>query len=103
MPVQYDWGLDSDGDLDISNNDFTYVLSDQQHVEDTIKAAPLWWKQYPADGVGIDFYRKGSGKVQQVMGVIKKQLQQDGYNCNNPVVILYPSGVFDITPNAKRL
>jgi len=103
MALQNDLGLDPNGDLDIINNDLTYVLSDQQHIEDNIIACPLWWKQYPADGVGINNYRNSSGKVQQLMGAIKKQLQADGYNCSNAVITTSPDGTLNINPNATRL
>lgn len=102
MPLQYDWGEDVNGDLDISDNDFTYVFSDQTHIEDTCKAFPLWWKQFPADGVGIDAYRKSAGKMQKLMGAIKSNLQGDGYNCTNPKVIQNANGVYQIWTNAIR-
>lgn len=103
MAAAYDWGVDADGDLDIVNDDFTWVLSDQVHIIDTIKAAPLWWKQFPMDGVGINAYRNSSGMIQQLMGSIKKNLQADGYSCGNPKVISNPNGTFRIYPNATRL
>jgi len=102
MPAAYDWGLDIDGDLDIENDDFTYVLSDAVHIEDTIKAFPLWWKQFSADGVGIDAYRKSSGKIQQLMGSMKQQLQNDGYSCDNPIVTQNGDS-FTYNPKAIRL
>lgn len=103
MAVAYDWGLDENGDLDIENDDFTYVLSDPQHIQDTIIASPLWWKQFPTDGVSIKLYVKSSGKIQQLMGSIKKQLQTDGYICSNPVITVDPSGAINIDPKAIRL
>jgi len=103
MALQYDFGTDANGDLDFSNNDFIYALSDQQHIEDNIIACPLWWKQYPADGVGVNNYRNSTGKVQQLMGAIKKQLQADGYNCANAVITTSPNGTLTINPNATRL
>lgn len=103
MAAANDWGLDANGDLDIQDNDFTYVLSDQIHIQDTIKASPLWWKQFPADGVGISAYRNSSGKIQQLMGAIKKNLQTDNYSCGNPTVISNTNGTFSIFPNAVRL
>lgn len=103
MAAAYDWGVDSDGDLDIQNDDFTYVQSDAIHIQDTIKASPLWWKQFPLDGVGINAYRNSSGMIQKLMGAIKKNLQTDGYSCGNPTVIGNPDGTFNIYPNAQRL
>jgi len=102
MSLQNDFGLDQNGDLDIENGDLTYVLSDQQHIQDTIIACPLWWKQYPADGVCISNYRGSSGKIQQLMGAIKKQLQADGYSCANAVITTSPGGTLNINPNATR-
>ena len=103
MGLQFDLGLDENGDLDIENDDFTYVLSDEDHIEDTIVASPLWWKQFPGDGVGISSYRGSSGKIQKLMGAIKRQLQNDGYSCTNPVIVQNPGGTFNINPNAIRL
>jgi hypothetical protein len=101
--IQYDWGVDANGDLDIANDDITYVLSDSLHVEDTIKAFPLWWKQFPADGVGINAYRNSVGKMQQLQGAIKQQLQIDGYIVGSPTVTITPDGTFEIDPDAIRL
>ena len=106
MALRFDYGLDANGDLDIEDNDVTYVLSDEDHIEDTILAAPLWWKQFPADGVGIRYYLASTGKVQKLMGSIKQQLQADGYICNNPVVgspLVLPNGNLNINPNATML
>ena len=103
MALQYDFGLDPNGDLNISNNDLTYVLSDQQHIQDNIISCPLWWKQFSSDGVGINNYRNSSGKIQQLMGAIKKQLQADGYSCANPVITYGSDGSLNINPNATRL
>ena len=103
MAERYDWGLDSNGDLNIQFNDFTYVLSDEQHIQDTIIASPLWWKQFPADGVSLRSYLNSGGQIQVIMSSIKKNLQNDGYNCNNPIVAQTPNGLFEINPNATRL
>jgi len=103
MAALFDWGLDENGDLDIEENDFTYVLSDQQHIQDTIEAAPLWWKQFPGDGVAIRRYEGSSGKIQKLMGSMKQQLQNDGYSCNNPDIVQAPNGTFTYNPNATRL
>lgn len=39
--------------IDVVDNDIQYALSDTQHVQDTINAAPGWWKENPSDGVNI--------------------------------------------------
>lgn len=100
MPLRFDYGLDENGDLDIEDNDVTYVLSDQDHIEDTILAAPLWWKQFPNDGVIIRYYLGSTGKIQKLQGVIKVQLQNDGFICNNPS-ITNANGQLVINPNAN--
>lgn len=102
MPALYDWGLDANGDLVIENNDYTYVLSDEQHIQDTVDAYPLWWSQFPADGVGIKSYQNSSGKIQELMGKMKQQLQTDGYSCNNPIVQINGNQI-TYNPNAIRL
>lgn len=103
MPAEFDWGVDDSGNLLFQNDDLTYVASDPTHIEDTIVANPLWWKQFPADGVGIRNYTGSVGKEQQAMGEMKKQLIADGYNCNNPTVIIEPSGKVTYNPKAERL
>ena len=104
--VAFDYGLDASGDMDIENDDCTYVLSDADHIEDTIIAAPLWWKQFPTDGVAIRAYSGSTGQSQKLGSSIKKQLQNDGYVCDNPDLgnpLILPNGKLNINPNAVRL
>lgn len=102
MPAAYDILSTETGDLLIANNDLKYGLSDPQHVEDTIVATPLSWKQYPADGVGINNYLNSSGKEQQIKRDIRQQLTIDGYS-NITSVVLQANGTLNITPYATRI
>lgn len=88
--------------IDPVSGDFTIAISDVQHVQDTITAFPGWWKQNPADGVGIFAYQNSSGQQQVLSRVIKQQLQSDGYQCNNPIVKQLPNGILQVQPNAIK-
>ena len=46
----------SANDLYISNGDFAISESDNQHIADTLNAFPGWWKENPADGIGVFAY-----------------------------------------------
>lgn len=89
-----------DKDLVIKNNDLSYVKSDQQHVEDTINAAPGWWKENFTDGVAIVNYLNSSGQEQVLARSIKIQLEADLYTVVNPTVKYSSDGSLFINPNA---
>lgn len=95
MDLQYD----SNG-LMIVNNDVVYDVSDSQHVQDTINAAPGWWKENFADGVNIRSYLNSSGQDQICARSIKIQLESDLYTVTNPKVYFLPNGTMEIEPNA---
>jgi hypothetical protein len=89
-----------DKDLVIENNDLSYQLSDQQHVEDTINAVPGWWKESFTDGVSIVSYLNSSGQEQVLARSIKIQLESDLYSVNNPQIKYSPDGKLYVNPNA---
>mgnify|MGYP001583607179 CR=1 FL=1 len=101
MAKAFDILLDDNGDLIIDNDDFKLGESDAQHIEDTIRAHPGWWKENFTDGVGISDYLNSSGNQQQLARNIKIQLQSDGYTVNNPKILIQGSDV-TIDPNAIR-
>ena len=90
-------------DLSFKNGDFAVGDSDSQHVQDTITAYAGWWKQYPADGVGLQSYVNGSGNFQKLAKNIKLQLQKDGYTVNPLPSITFNNGNLEINPNAYKL
>ena len=99
---RYDIMQDSvSGDLMIQNNDLVYGLSDEQHVQDTINAAPGWWKENPADGVNIRAYLRSSGQEQVLAREIRIQLQSDLYKVTNPQVFFGADGQLIVQPNAE--
>lgn len=102
MAAAQDILSNNEGDLLINNNDFQYGLSDPQHIEDTIIATPLSWKQYPADGVSALYYLNSSGKQQQLQRAIKQQLTLDGYT-NISATITTDNSTLNITPYAERI
>jgi hypothetical protein len=97
--ARYDIAL-TDNDVDLTGGDIRFAVSDQQHIEDTIRAFPSWWKEYPDDGVGIASYLNGATDTQKVAAKIRIQLQSDGYTVNNPVVKLGANGKLIVNPNA---
>ena len=86
--------------IEVLNNDIQYILSDTQHVEDTINAAPGWWKENPSDGVNIRAYLNSDGQAQVLARSIQVQLQSDLYIVTNPVVKFDANGKLYIKPNA---
>jgi len=86
--------------IEIVNNDVQFVLSDTQHVEDTINAAPGWWKENPSDGVNIRAYLNSDGQAQVLARSITVQLQSDLYTVTNPQVVFDTNGKLFINPNA---
>ena len=97
-----DFAQNEDGDLLIANGDFVLADSDSMHIEDTIIAHPGWWKQYPADGVGISYYLNATGQEQVLARSIKLQLESDGYQVDNPE-ISFIDDKLTINPNAIRV
>lgn len=86
--------------IEVKDNDIQYVLSDEQHVQDTINAAPGWWKESPQDGVNIRAYLNSDGQEQVLARSISVQLQSDLYQVVNPVVKFGTDGKLYINPNA---
>jgi len=99
MENRIDIKLD-DNDLLILNDDLVLVDSDDQHVTDTINAAPGWWKETPTEGVGIMKYLKGKGNSQDISRAIQINLKSDGYD-SRPDISFDTNGKLTINPNVK--
>jgi hypothetical protein len=102
MAINYDLALENN-DLMIVNGDFFIAESDEQHIIDNISAFPGWWKENPADGVGILQYQNASGSEQEIAKKIKIELQSDGYQVTTPSVYFDASGELIINPNATKV
>lgn len=89
-----------DNDLVILNDDLVLVESDDQHIADTINAAPGWWKETPTEGVGIMKYLKGRSNQQELSRAIQINLKADGYD-SRPVIALDTNGKLTINTNVK--
>jgi hypothetical protein len=100
MASNYDIFL-KNNDCGIDGGDFINAASDDQHIIDTINAFPGWWKQNPADGIGIAAWQKGAAQIQELSKQLRLQLTSDGYTLTAPTVVLSPDGQFIITPNAS--
>lgn len=85
MANRYDILSDEDGDIVVSGGDLLYDISDDQHVQDIIKASPGYWKQFFTDGVSILSYLKGRGIEQELVRKIKIQLSADNYTSSPSV------------------
>lgn len=90
----------NDSGLIIKDNDVVWGLSDTQHVQDTINAAPGWWKENFADGVNIRSYLNSDGQEQVLARSIKLQLESDLYTVTNPKVSFDSNGKLLIDPGA---
>jgi hypothetical protein len=98
MASNYDIFL-TNNDCATGGGDFIIAQSDDQHVIDTINAFPGWWKQNPADGIGIAAWQKGVAQIQELSKQLRLQLNSDGYTLNNPTITLSADGRFIISPN----
>lgn len=103
MAANFDLFLqDNDLLIDGQAGDFLIAVSDDQHIMDNIAAFPGWWKEDPADGVGVFAYQNSSGQLQVLGRIVKQQLQADGYQCNNPLITQSPDGELILQPNAIK-
>lgn len=93
----------SGNDLYIADGDFVIADSDEQHVSDTIAAFPGWWKENPADGVGILQFASSTGKEQELERRMKIQLESDGYRVANPRVYFDEGGNLNVNPDATKI
>jgi len=90
----------SGNDLLIQNGDFAIAESDAQHIADTLNAFPGWWKENPADGVGVFQYLNSAGEEQTLRRSIQIQLQSDNYPCS-PIVRTDSTGLLTVNPNVN--
>jgi hypothetical protein len=104
MALNYDLQLqDNDLYIDPLAGDFVIVPSDEQHIADNLTAFAGWWKENPADGVGILQFANSSGQEQAIQRLIKYNLQQDGYQTDTPLITRAANGTLTINPNATKL
>jgi hypothetical protein len=90
-------------DLFFKDGDFAIVESDEQHVMDTIAAFPGWWKEHPADGVGLFSYLHSAGRQDVLKRNIKINLLSDGYRSDAVTVVSDAAGNVKIVANAEKL
>lgn len=95
-------------DLELENNaiviqdsDVLISESDEQHIQDTISAFPGWWKENPADGVGVISFLKSRGIERILSKKINLHLSSDLYFVNNPEISFSSNGTLNIKPNAS--
>lgn len=90
-------------DLIFADGDFAVTTSDIQHVMDTIAAFPGWWKENPADGVGIFQYLNSAGQAQVLERSIKINIMSDGYKSDAVKTTIDNAGNLTVEPNAEKL
>lgn len=96
--IRYDV-LYGESGLRVENNDLVYDKSDEQHIDDTINAAPGWWKENYPDGVDIRRFLNSSGQEQVLARKIKIELSSDLYKNCSPVINFAPNGHLTVKPN----
>lgn len=101
MNDRYDLGCDDSGSLIFGRSELSWVVSDEQHIEDTINAFPGWWKENFSDGVGIRYYLNSSGQQQILARSLKIQLESDLYTVGNPIINFNSDGQLVIQPDAS--
>jgi hypothetical protein len=89
------------GDLNITNGDFTIGDTTYQEVADIINYFPGELKQFPSVGVGALSYQRGF--VGGLNGIIQKQLINDGLVIDNLSVTLDALGKLAINVAAHRI
>lgn len=99
MAVNQDISL-KNNDLLFINGDFAIQESDQQHIADTINAFAGWWKEHPADGVGVFGYLNSSGKEQALRRSVQINLRSDNYK-SSPTVSVDAAGILTINANIQ--
>lgn len=90
-----------ENDIVLSNNDLVWIISDEQHIEDTIYSCPGWWKENFSDGVAIFEFLGSDGQEQILARLIQLELESDLYTCKNPQVSFSSSGQLIVQPNAN--
>lgn len=90
---------ESTNDLKILNGDFVVDKSDQQHVEDILRAKPGQFYQWPLLGVGIENFRNASLSGQRLKQDVKLNLRSD--NMRTTFLRIDPD--FNLYINAERL
>lgn len=93
-----DFLFNDDNDLTIVGGDFKFGESDQQEVEDILRARPGQVYQSPKIGIDINQWKNGSINPQQLQQQIKLGLKADGFTVTNVIV----TDDFKITIDAER-
>ena len=86
-------------DITIQNGDFVVSKSDQQHIENILKASPGNYYQHPLIGLGSTDLISASINPSEVKKRIKLQLKADNYR---PIAVKV-SDDFKIYIDAVRL
>jgi hypothetical protein len=83
MAEVYDYSLDENADLIISNGDFARTEAGQQAVILVLNTNQGSWKWNPFCGMGIKKYKGASGVNLQMKREMIVQLQADKYKVNS--------------------
>lgn len=69
-----------------NTQDVNIVVSDNQHVRDTINMCQGWNKQFPSDGCGIVKFIQSRINMPALKNNLQQNLQKDGYRLVNPKI-----------------
>jgi len=95
--------LDSIGDLQMVNGDFSIGESSFQEIQDIIMSYPGWWKEYPLLGCAAPSYLNSPKIGQQLSNTIKQQLKLDGKTVSTISSSISPNGTLTITVNGQSI
>ena len=95
MAKAYDILYGDDGELLIKDGDFVTDVSNYQHIEDIMAAAPGHFRQYPV--IGANILQQNNGIIDEAYKrLIRINLESDGFNVEK---IDYTNGELTIEAN----
>ncbi len=95
--------LNSIGDLQISNGDFSIGESIYREVQDIIMSYQGWWKEYPLVGCAAPSYLNSPSIGQQLSNTIKQQLKLDGKTVTSLSSSVSADGTLTINVNGQSI
>jgi len=98
-----DYLLDSIGDLQIVNGDFSIGESTSREVQDIIMSYQGWWKQFPLVGCAAPSYLNSPSIGQQLSNSIKQQLKLDGKTVTTLSSSVSADGTLTINVNGQSI
>lgn len=98
--------IELNGDMLISNGDFSIGPNVNQNISDILLsnpqnvAATASWQQYPNVGCALEMYQ--NGQINGLSGIIRKQLLGDGINIDTFNVSINANSQMDVDISGHR-